>query len=191
MHTLYGTLTPSLYTLETTSEMLIPEQVPSIPTHLSLFEDFIPDHNGSFEIPFEYVIIFSGTISETFKIEQFKEADIRNSNSLTNFVQNKIFTKIPIKNLYYKNLLENISPHTYFSDAIGILNIATIKIFYELFLSGYNKSLVERFIEHMNHLRELLSVIEPQDNFANEFINTFHREKKNSEEIIGILPMYS
>lgn len=191
MHTLYGQSSPALFTLETSSEIITPEQVPSTPVHFSLFENFIPEYTGTFEIPFEYALIFSGTISETFKIEWFREADIRNSNSLMDFVQNKIFPNIPTKDLYYKELLKNNRPYTYFSDAIGILNVATIKMFYKLFLSGYNKTLVEEFFDHMNHIRELLSIIEPQGDFANEFLNTFRQERKNPEEVIGILPMYS
>ena len=191
MHTLYGISTPALYTLETPSETFSPEQVADIPAHLAWFEDFDPACKGSFEIPFEYALVFTGTLSETFKIEHFKEADIRNTNALSEFIQENVFSHIPTKNLYYKNLLDQFSPYAHLTDSIGILNLGTIRLFYELFRSGYNNALVEGFIEHVNHLRELLSIIEPQTHFATEFLRTFQQTKKNPEEMVGILPTYS
>ena len=103
----------------------------------------------------------------------------------------RVFSNIPIKDIYYQELLKNTSPYTLLSDAMGILNIATIEMFHNMFVSGYNETLVEKFLDHMNHLREILSVVEPQSDFAHSFLNTFHAQKKHPEETIGIFPMYS
>lgn len=43
----------------------------------------------------------------------------------------------------------------------------------------------------MNHLREILSIVEPQGYFANDFVKIFHEQKKHKEENVGIFPMYS
>lgn len=191
MHTIYGTSTPALYTVKTVSEKLAPEEIMDLPTHFSPFDEFSPECGGHFEIPLEYALIFSGIPSEAFRLEHSKEADIRKTNGLSDFIHERIFGNIPIDGLYYEKLLKNTSPYTILSDAMGILNIVTIEMFHKMFLSGYNEVLVEQFLEHMNHLREILSVVEPQGDFANSFMNIFHNQKTHPGESIGIFPMYS
>lgn len=96
-----------------------------------------------------------------------------------------------MQDTYIQQLLKNTSPYTIFSDAMGILNIATIEMFHNMFVSGYSETLIEKFFEHVNHLREILSIVEPQSDFANNFLSIFHNQKKHPEEDIGIFPMYS
>lgn len=103
----------------------------------------------------------------------------------------RVFSSIQIKDLYYENLLKKTSPYALFSDAMGVLNIATIEMFHKMFLSGYNEVIVAQFLEHMNRLREILSVVESQGYFATDFIKAFNEQKKHQEENIGIFPMYS
>lgn len=142
MHTIYGIAAPTLYTVQTTQEKLTPEEISQIPINFSTFHDFSPECNGIFEIPFEYALIFSGIPTESFKLEYSKDADIRNTNNLSDFLNERVFSNIPIDNLYYDNLLKNTTPYTIFSDAMGVLNIVTIEMFHKLFLSGYNEIIV-------------------------------------------------
>jgi hypothetical protein len=43
----------------------------------------------------------------------------------------------------------------------------------------------------MNHLRNFLSIVEPQSDFAEKVITVFHANKHHSDECIGIFPLYS
>lgn len=96
-----------------------------------------------------------------------------------------------LRDSYYQNLLGTTTPYRLFSDSMGILNSLTIQLFHELFQNGYDKTLIDAFLNHMNHLRDLLSIIEPQSDFADRFISVFHEKKKHQEETIGIFPLRS
>lgn len=179
-----------MYIFENQSDIITPEEIQDTPSSFISFNEISPESNGRFEIPFEYAVIYSGANLETFRLEHSHESDIKNTNSLSEFMSSRVFPGI-LRDSYYQNLLGTITPYRLFSDSIGILNSLTIQLFHELFQNGYDKSSIDMFLSHMNHLRELLSIIEPQSDFAERFTSVFHEKKKHQEESIGIFPLRS
>lgn len=146
----------------------------------------------SSEIPLDYYIVFSGISANTKHIEQYKEADKRDIDKLSDFMMNQIFTEdMQTGNIQPKKTLETIAPHSQMNDSLSIFNMMTIWFFEKLFKSGYDSGTTEQFIEHINNLRHFISFIEKQSPFAEDFREYFIKNRKSATEIVGIIPGYS
>lgn len=153
--------------------------------------EFLDDVHGPLELPFDYGIVFSGIPSDTFRLERFREADVRETNALAEFMSERVFSRIPFQDVRLKKVFDKVAPYQLVTDVIAILNAMTLEYFQKMFQAGFNATLVSDFSSHVNHLREVLSIIEPQNAFAEDFLHAFHEARGHETETVGIFPLYS
>jgi len=140
---------------------------------------------SNIELPFDYFIIFSWLPTDTKQVENFKKLEYK--NDIFNFLDKKLFKN----NNYLDNLL-NTNKFDYIkSNLLNIDTIKTLDFFHKIYSRPYDQNIINDFIEHINNRRWLISFIEKQSSFAEDFTYFFKKNQYNFEEKLWISPAYS
>lgn len=141
------------------------------------------------DLPLDYGIIYSGTSMSSNQIEDSKEADFTEFKKYENFIKNDLW------------IGETDSYLDMFSDAVTIVDsYEKILSFWSIQTAYFLKGIVESwinfqamhdFIQHINNLRKLISILSKENHFAELLSFIFQQKKRLEMEEIGILPSYS
>lgn len=93
--------------------------------------------------------------------------------------------------VYIKKFIWKEPIYKHFIDIISLLWIKTIEYFKLFKEQAYDENIVDDFIEHLNNNRYALSILDRQNSFADDFIFSFKKNIRNSNEKIWIIPAYS
>ncbi|MBP8016938.1 hypothetical protein KAZ01_02925 [Candidatus Gracilibacteria bacterium] len=192
MNTLFKTSSPTLLYSEEFSSTLDFNKLDSIKSEFTPIVDKFKNSVITSDLPLDYCIIYSGIPTNTKQVESYKKADKNELNKYNYFVEKDLLGKDNINgNFYLKNFIKEGSIYNILNNTVIFISIKVIYLFKELFEKGHNIDVINKFIENINNFRHISSMVEEQNNFADDFIYFFKKNRKNSDEKIGIVSAYS
>ncbi len=192
MNTLFKTSSPTLLYSEEFSSTLDFNKLDSIKSEFTPIVDKFKNSVITSDLPLDYCIIYSWIPTNTKQVESYKKADKNELNKYNYFVEKDLLWKDNINwNFYLKNFIKEGSIYNILNNTVIFISIKVIYLFKELFEKGHNIDVINKFIENINNFRHISSMVEEQNNFADDFIYFFKKNRKNSDEKIWIVSAYS
>lgn len=141
------------------------------------------------DLPLDYGIIYSGISTSSNQIEDSKEADFTEFKKYESFIKNDLWIG---ESDSFLDVFSNTT--TIVESYEKILSFWSIQTAY--FLKGIIESWISfqamhEFIQHINNLRKLISILSKENHFAELLSSIFQQKKRLEMEEIGILPSYS
>ena len=192
LNALARTKHPTLLTIERFEEWFDILQLHKIAyEHIDIQKKF-PSTSLGDDSFLDYHIVYSGVPTRTKQLESIKKATSHDYNAIRSFIDSEILTeKLHDKDIYVKKFLTETSIYDTLSDTICILNIKTVQLFKEMYERGYDEQVIDRFIAHINEYRYIANILGETNVFTDDFLYFFRKHRKNSAEIVSIMPAYS
>lgn len=157
--------------------------------YINIFEELALWDNYRW-IPFDYAMIFSWIQNNTQQVEYYRDLDLVKWNKVKDFISKKIL--LEKNNIYwFSSILENWAIQDGYNKIMLTLNAQFLFYFEKVINEWYEMTNVDNFIQQINLYRYAISLVEHQNNFADDFIKNFDNKKTNYSEKIGIMPVYS
>lgn len=154
--------------------------------------DKILEWNYLKELPLDLAIVFTWQKQKTDVIENSIIHDKEKCDELSYFIERDLLweCKFSKKTNFHKFIKED-SIYEQISDTASIMWIKTVFLLKKIYTQGFDVNNINDFIDQINVLRNMLSLVEKQENFAEDVIYAFKNNQSDKTAKMWIKPIYS
>lgn len=142
--------------------------------------------------PLDIAIIFAGKKQKTDIIEHALVNDKIKCDELWEFIQHDLLKNCDFaEDINFYKFKDKGFIYEQFSNTATIMGIKTIELLKKIYIEWLDKHRIDDFIDQINVLRNVLSLVERQESFAEDFLYEFKNNQPNKNNKLGIRPIYS